>query len=478
MADAQTASAERDARRIAVRTGWRAGAVGRLFAVLFILFLPFSAVDIGLPLGGFAHNAALPFFLALALACMPVFWSGALRGLAARDEACFFGFVFLIYFGWCALTTLISGVIFEYQALDAFGFSPFTHSVARFPIPLFLGFVILVSFVAARFVLSPAALDRALFATAAIVTVYGWLQFYALEFHPAWYTRLALMLEGARIGQDFLNIDYVTLKGRINLTTYEAAEGARLVLILLLPALFTMRLAGPFARFCRAVVAGSMFLFILAAETLVGLAGLAALLAALLVMAPRRLQLLLALLILLAGVTGFLLLPPEFAERVRLVLTNPGLAQADESALTRAAFAYATLKIVLAHPLLGIGWSKDIFFMGEAIPEWGNTWEVMRSVTTGEAVAAKSLALRILLYGGIPAFLLLAWFYLRLTFIGFRRFARSADPRWKRLVLVLVTFGICGIVDGGILSTFYPWAALGLALGAATGEVPGSRARP
>ncbi|MBA5777131.1 O-antigen ligase family protein [Stappia sp. F7233] len=477
MADAQTMDTGREQAGQAARAGWRPGPASRWLAVLFILLLPFSAVDIGLPLGDFAHNAALPFFLALALACLSVLRSGDLRCLAGRDEAYFFALVFLAYFGWCAVTTLITGVIFEYQALDAFGFSPFTHSVARFPIPVFLGFVILVSFLVARFVLSARALDRVLFVAAGIVTVYGWMQFYALEFHPGWYTRLALMLEGARTGQDFLNIDYVALKGRINLTTYEAAEGARLVLILFLPALFTMPLTGRLARLCRALAVGSMFLFILAAETLVGLAGLGALMAMLLLMAPRRLQMLLALLILITGVAGYLLLPPEFADRLHLILTNPGLAQADESAITRAAFAYASLKIVLVHPLFGIGWSKDIFFMSEAIPEWGNTWEVMRSVTTGEAVAAKSLAVRILLYGGVPAFLLLAWFYLRLTVIGVTRFARTADQRWKRLVLVLVTFGVCGIIDGGILSTLYPWAALGLALGGAAGGKRAAGAR-
>ncbi|MXN67218.1 hypothetical protein GR183_20110 [Stappia sp. GBMRC 2046] len=444
-------------------------------AVLFILTLPFSSVSLQIPLGNFAHNAALPFFLMLVLACLPVMRQVRLPAIGARDPAAQFLLVIILFFGWCAFTTLITGVIFEYRAVDAFGHSPFAHSVARFPIPVFLGFVVFASFFIARFILPPRRLDGTLLLASTVVTMYGLVQFYSLQFQPEWYTRIALLMEGARTARDHIFLDYVTLKGRLNLTTYEAAEGARLVLILLLPALLTMPLVNGFARALRVLSVLSLIVFIFAAETLVGLAGLAILTVVIIFLEPSRQRSRIVFVIAGFGMVAFALLPGEFLDRIRVILTNPGLAQTDPSTLTRAAFVYASLDIALDHPLLGIGWSKDIFFMHEAIPDWGLSWEVVNSITSGEAVAAKSLAIRLLLYGGLPAFGILTWYYVKMFLTAVSKARQSRDPCWRRLAFVLATFGICGIVDGGILSTLYPWAAIGLALGSIRPEAASGR---
>ncbi len=443
----------------------RSGRLTRVFAVLFLVALPFSSISFGLPIGEFDHNASLPLLLFLMMAILLTFGRRQFAGISNQDICYSFLVAILFYLAWCALITLITGVVFEYQSLDAFGFSPFTHSIVRFPIPLFLGMVIFASFIIARFILPPKNLERAYFAAALVVTVYGWIQLYALEFHPDWYRRLAVIFEAGRISEDHRNVDYIALRGRLNLMTYEAAEGARLLLILFLPALWTMKSQRRFTRYLQGVMIASMVVFILAAETIVGLVGLGVFLGLVLLLAPARSRALLAVATVAAAMIAFVLIPEDFVDRLRTVVTNPGLAQADQSALTRAAFAYASLNILLDHPVLGIGWSKDIFFMANAMPEWGNTWEATRSLSRGELVSAKSLAIRLLLYGGVPAFLAFCFYYMRLFFKALRNFRQSGNPVWKRLILMLATFGVCSTIDGGILSSFYPWAALGFVLG-------------
>lgn len=458
MADAQLLSGE-------FASASRPGRLTRALAVLFLVLLPFSSISFGLPIGEFDHNASLPVLVLLLMAILLSFGRRAFASLSTRDVCYSFLLAILVYMAWCATITLITGVVFEYQALDAFGFSPFTHSIGRFPIPLFLGMVIFASFIVARFILPPRNLERGYFIAAIIVTVYGWIQLYALEFHPDWYRRLAVFFEAGRISDDHRNVDYVALRGRLNLMTYEAAEGARLLLILFLPTLWTMKAPDRFTRYLQGAMIASMIVFILAAETIVGLVGLAVFLGLVLFLAPARSRALLAIATVAAAIVAFVLIPEDFVDRLRTVLTNPGLAQADQSALTRAAFAYASMNILLEHPIFGIGWSKDIFFMANAMPEWGNTWEATRSLSRGESVSAKSLAIRLLLYGGIPAFLAFSYYYLRLFFKALRNFRESGNPVWKRLILILATFGVCSTIDGGILASFYPWAALGFVLG-------------
>jgi hypothetical protein len=442
-----------------------ASRVAVALAVAVLVALPFSAVDLGLPVGDMGGNLALPAFAALALVLLP---AGLPFPLWAIDGDPFERLVVAIvrFFLWCALVTLATGVVFEYQGLDAYGLTPFAHSLPRAPIPLVLGAVVAVAWIVGARVLPPETADRVMLAMAALIAVWGVVQLLALSGAPDWYGPIARAIEGQRaLAQGEAGfVDYVSWTGRLNLTTFEAAEAARLLLIVYLPVIVTPldgRAPGP----ARLILAAAMAVFIVSAETIVGLAGLALFAAMMLPLLPGRIRFGLVALAPFAVVLVALMLPDSFAERLRAMTEIRDIGSFDQSVLTRAAFAVGSLDVLLAHPLTGIGWSKDIFFMIDVMPEWGMTWEVVRSLTTGEAVAAKSLVIRILLYGGVPAFGLLAFAYGRAAVAAYRRRAPGGDPVMVRGVLVLAMFAFCGLVDGGLLTAFYSFTALGLVLG-------------
>jgi hypothetical protein len=446
----------------------------RGLAVAMLLTLPFSAVDFGVPLGDMGGNLSLPVVAALLFLVLPAALPFPVRAVAGDPYERLVVSV-VRFFLWCAVVTLATGIVFEYRGLEAYGLTPFAHSLPRAPIPIVLGGVVATAWIVGARVLAAAQSDRVLVAVAVAVSAWGVVQLAALDGAPEWYASIARAIEGQRSAPTVGGavIDYVTLEHRLNLTTFEAAEAARLILIVFLPILVTP-LDGRGPRPARLALVALMTVFIVSAETIVGLAGLALFGLLMLPLLPGRVRFGLLVLAPFVVAAVALLLPDTFVDRLRDLFEVRDVASFDQSALTRAAFTVASLDVLLAHPLTGIGWSKDIFFLGDAIPEWGMTSEVVRSLTLGEAVAAKSLVVRILLYGGIPAFLFLAVAYGRATIAAVRT-AALGDPLATRCVLVLVMFAFCGLVDGGLLTAFYSFVALGLVLGQMSAEARGHR---
>lgn len=441
------------------------GAFG-LLGALFILLLPFSAVQIAPAAGDLGMNLGLPLLAPLLLA---LFLQPAPFPLFGRIEDPYQRLVRAVFwfFLWSAFTTVLTGILFEYSNIEAYGMTPFAYSLPRAPIPLIIGAVVVVSFMLASRALPPLTLERLLIASAMALTLYGCVQIYARAVAPDWYPPLAAWLEAGRNRTGGSPIDYVTFSGRLNLTTYEAAEAARLLLIVYIPVVLTPVVPGA-DRLLRAALLVSMILIIAIAQTIVGIVGLATLLAVWILLLLRRHRL--ASILVLAGVAAIVvpLLPEEFTERVASMMQNQDAEHLDPSLVTRAALAVASLQVSIEHPFWGIGWSKDIFFLGDAIPEWGYTWELQQYLLLGEAISAKSLVLRLLLYAGFPALLLLASIYVRTFLAAIRCAMRERHPLAIRAALVLATFVVCGVLDGGFVSAFYSWAALGLALGAAS----------
>ncbi len=460
-----------------------AGAIARAvraLATLFLLLLPFSTVNLASFAGEIGMNLAFPILLLLApltlFYMLPLPFSAVLGNPFERLLR-----ALLWFFVWCAFDTLLTGIVFEGGGIAAYGTRPLAHSLQRLPIPLILALTIFVAYYIGLRVLSPASIDRILLASVAAVGAYGLVQLYAHAFSPDWYSHIAGWIEAGRNRAGRWNAtdlagDYVAQSGRINLTTFEAAEAARLLLILYIPVLASPLLRASRVSYRRILLVFYLVALIFAAQTFVGLAGLLALVAVSVALLPgkARIQIIGALSV--ALVVGLLCLPEQFTQRLSGIGSTQNVSELDQSGVTRAAFASASLKVAAEHPILGIGWSKDIFFLPDAIPSWGLTWEVTQSLANGEAVAAKSMALRLLLYSGFPACACLLFVYLRSLLQAIALYRKTQHPLLLRLVFVLASFGVCGSIDGGILAGFYSWAALGLSLGLASKTVAEAKA--
>lgn len=449
-------------------------------SILFLATLPVCAVDLTFLGGDAGMNLGMPIFILLApLACftaLPFPFVGTFKNSAETLARMVF-----FFFLWCALTTVATGVIFSYQGITAYGVEPMSHSLARVPIPLLLGAVVIVSFQIAARTLRVDVIERVLLGSAVAVAGYGLVQLLFGHSSPAWYVSLVRVLEAGRNRPGLWPpelLNYVAQTGRLNLTTFEPAEAARLLLIFYVPLLATPARGGRL-RPWRVGLIGFMIVIICAAQTIVGLVGLAVLAAITVFLLRGRKR---ALLVIAAGVVFlgcWFAMPEDFSQRFSDL--SGGIHQTgevDESSITRAAFAVASLRVVLEHPLLGVGWSKDLFFLPDAVPSWGDTWEIRECLAGGQALAAKSMVVRVLLYAGFPAFTMIVLVFVRTFRDMLRRFRHSRDPIMLRAILTLVMFSVCGTLDGGMLTAFYSWAALGLAMGLASRRLSGRLEAP
>jgi O-antigen ligase len=449
---------------------WPAGAASRIAAILFcvvLITLPITCVDMGALAGDLGMNLVLPFFLLLTpfvvLRMLPFPLKADVGGpyeFLARGLTWFFA--------WCAFTTVLTGVLFEANGVTASGVSPLAHSLARFPVPLVLSLMVAVSYHAGLRLLSKSSLDLILCIGAGALGCYGLIQIYALHNSPSWYFSIVHWLEAARRhpgpwAPDVLS--YIHLTGRVNLTTFEAAEAARLLLIVYIPVLATPQNGKP--GLGRSLLILLLVSLIIAAQTVVGLACLCMLVIVGFAALKGRMRLLLGSAVVLLVVIAILTMPNQFSERLQGIAQSTNVAEIDQSVLTRASFAVASLRVALQQPILGIGWSKEMYFLKDAVPAWGYSWEVQHSLETGEALAAKSMAIRLLLYSGIPAFCLMTILFCRTALTALQDYSATRRPMALRVFLVLIMFAVGGTLDGGILVGAYSWIALGVALGVA-----------
>ena len=444
-------------------------------SVLFLATLPICSVDLTFLGGDAGMNLGMPIFLLLAplsgLLVLPFPFVATSKNSAETLVRMLF-----FFFLWCALTTVATGAIFSYEGITAYGVEPIFHSLARLPIPLLLGAVVVVSFQIAARTLRVEIVERVLLGSAVVVAGYGLVQLVFGHSSPAWYVAIVRVLEAGRNRPalwppELLN--YVAQTGRLNLSTFEPAEAARLLLILFIPVLATPASGGKL-RPWRLALIGFMVFIVCAAQSIVGLAGLAvlAVMAVYLLRGRKRAYVLLASGVIL--IVGWFAMPESFSERFSGIsgITNQA-TEIDESSITRAAFAVASVRVALDHPLLGVGWSKDLFFLPAAVPSWGDTWEIRQCIAGGQALAAKSMVVRLMLYAGFPAFTMIVLVFVRTFRDMLRRFRHSRDPIVLRAIVTLVMFSVCGTLDGGLITAFYSWAALGLAMGLASRHLSG-----
>src|SRR5690606_31136096 len=127
-----------------------------------------------------------------------------------------------------------------------------------------------------------------------------------------------------------------------------------------------------------------------------------------------------------------------------------------------------SLELLLEHPLIGIGWSMESLFFPDRLQNLLWVPEVLNDIATVNGLAAKSLLLRVTLYAGLPATIVLLAVMARQVMRGFA--AADAFPLHSRVAMILLLVLLIGVVDGGIITTFYPWIAIGLALGNASAQ--------
>ena len=86
----------------------------RGLAVALLLTLPFSAVDLGFPLGDMGGNLSLPVVAALLVLVLPAALPFPVRAVAGDPYERLVVSV-VRFFLWCAAVTVATGLVFEFQ---------------------------------------------------------------------------------------------------------------------------------------------------------------------------------------------------------------------------------------------------------------------------------------------------------------------------------------------------------------------------
>nr|WP_255723272.1 O-antigen ligase family protein [Thalassobius sp. Cn5-15] len=134
----------------------------------------------------------------------------------------------------------------------------------------------------------------------------------------------------------------------------------------------------------------------------------------------------------------------------------------DASTIIRTTYNLAALQLVAENPWLGVGWSNELFLFPEKIAHIAHLWEVQNDIRLGNALTAKSLALRLMMYLGLPLFAYFAYATAR-VFLFPPHEANHWEPTVHdraRARFVIMLFTLAAMIDGGILTSFFGWACL------------------
>lgn len=415
-----------------------------------IASLPFSAIKkIGF-LGNFDANLALFPYLILTLI---LFARGALKrtflkpgpeGLILR----FLGFFMLL----TAVFTLINGLRLSEYGLEAYGTNPFDRSIKTFLVPVFL-FVLVLSLTSLAAHISPRQLNRAISAAFLLTLSYTLFQIFSVFFPNQIYDAIRKITEGV---YDTGTMTYFEKFGRISGPTAEPAELAKLMVIFFSPWVF-FPISGRASWLHIAIV----FAATIATQSIVGFVLIIFVTIASIIFSeqktrvvqPRSVFIILftSVIILLVGDAFF----GKIWDRVATISQDP-------SALIRYNYNKAAISIISDNIWIGIGWSNEIFLFPNMVSDIGFLWEVQNDIDTGNALTAKSLLLRIFMYSGVP----LATSLIVITAYALNRPNQcGSETDQKRTKMAFTLFLVGGIVDGGIVTSFFLWAGPALALG-------------
>lgn len=415
---------------------------------LFLITIPFCAFHkVGL-LGNFDANLALaplllllPIILAKA-AFVPVLTSPRIEAKVMR------GFILVMIFA--SFTTLVHSLILNHSGVSAYGITPLEKTTKAFVVPLFLMLLVVSTFIAG-FRLSSFQVDSALRIGLYLTCAYTAMQVISAVFTFPPYDYFWPIVEGGRPS----GASYISIGSRVAGTTLEPAEFARLIVIFFLPWIIF-----PATGERKKHLVFLAMLLVLASLSITGiLLGATAIVYFAMVLRLISVKHLLIVLTTVAVIVLAFHMSGVFTKITDRVANSGD----DQSMAVRYEYNKAALKIILDHPIFGIGWSNEIFVFPEKITHLGHLWEVKRNLEDGSALTARSLALRIGMYIGIPAILVIVYLGHKATNRKYTFCSNPTDNARTRYTFFI--FVVSSFMGGGIITSFYLWAAPALYLG-------------
>ncbi len=393
-------------------------------------------------LGNFDANLALYIVPLLVLL---IIWQGGARMFLLRGQGADVLRITALFLFACVIFTLWNGANFSSIGVSSYGLDPLGKSVRTAMVPFVL-ILLLLAGMSLPFFLGRELLQKAIVAAFLVTCLYSLIQFAALFGRGGLHNLLWPFFEGAR---DHQGLAAIARFGRLSGPTMEPAELAKLVMLLFIPWIIYPT-AGAFSA---RLLTGALGL-VLATSSLTGvLLSLIVVLYLWLNEHPSRRWRLIVLAVF--ALIVFLLfredLAPSLFERMTRLSDDP-------SALIRKTYNKAALSIIFEHPWIGVGWSNEVFFFPQRVVSLAYLWEVSQDLNTGNALTAKSLILRLAMYGGAFLTILtlasIAWVLSR---------GHSLDQKRARLCFGILL--VAGSIDGGMLTSFYLWVGPALTLG-------------
>ena len=419
-----------------------------LFSKLFLITIPFCAFyKVGL-FGNFDANLALaPFLLLLPIilvktAFVPVLASPRIEAKVMR------GFILVMIFA--SFGTLVNSLILNHTGVSAYGISPLEKASKAFVAPLFLMLLVVSTFIVGSR-LSSFQVDKALRIGFYLTCAYTAMQVISVVFTFPPYDYFWPIFEGARPN----DTSYIEQSNRVAGTTQEPAEFARLVIIFFLPWIIF-----PATGERKKHLVFLAMLLVLASLSLTGiLLGATAIVYFAMVLRLVSVKQILIILTTVAIIVLALHVSRVFTKITDRVANSGD----DQSIAVRYEYNKAALKVIFDHPIFGIGWSNEIFVFPEKITHLGHLWETKRNLEEGSALTARSLALRIGMYVGIPAILVLLYLGHKATNTKYTSRSNPTDNARTRYTFFI--FCVSSFIGSGIVTSFYVWAAPALYLG-------------
>lgn len=421
----------------------------RLTAFIFVFLIPVCAVDI-LPavFGNFSRNASILLLLPLVLFLF----------LYVGGRNLFFSFVENKAYRWIVLSLVYSLVIhfmtttyFASVNWQGVGDDLWGHALVRAMIPVFL--ILLVSCGYWLVKLDEQGFRSAIKWSFIFFVGYSYIQALAMLFDFTFLDRLFMLMESGK----GLAVPYMRDFHRLNSSTLEPAEFCRVLIIWFYPLilrfyglstlLFSMFLTFPllvlsystsglvvWLVFCVSII----FAFSYKGRFWAGFIGL----------------LLVLISISFDGVLDYLY----------FIYDKISDVDGSESTRTRYAMLYASWHLLVDYFWFGIGWSREVFILEDYFPLWGLNWETRQAFENADAISAKSQVVRMLVNNGV--------FFIAVYFLGlFYIYAQSSKTgRLQTVVPFLVVYVIYNLIDGGIITSFYPWVVLGVIIMFSRGE--------
>lgn len=372
-------------------------------------------------------------------------WQGGARMFLLKGQGADVLRILAAFLIACFVLTLWNGAHFSSLGVGAYGLDPLEKSLKTAIVPFVLILLLLVG-MALPFFLGRAVFQKTIIAAFFATCLYSLIQSGAVLGQGGLHRTMWPLIEGARDNQ---GVSAIVRFGRLTGPTMEPAELAKLVLLLFLPWIIF-----PAAGATSALLLSLALGLVLATSSLIGvlLTGLVLLYLWLKEHPSRRWR---ALVLLAFGVAMIAVLGKDFAPSLYGRLAQ---ISEDPSALIRKAYNKAALSIILENPWTGVGWSNEIFFFPQRVASMAYLWEVSQDLSTGNALTAKSLILRLGMYGG--AFLTV------LTLGAVAWVLRKGNtPDQKRARLCFGLLFVAGLLDGGIVTSFYLWVGPALTLG-------------